>query len=49
MFVQKFEVLLSDPDTKTSVRIRLYQLIAIFLELDYSVISEALSELPDLM
>jgi hypothetical protein len=49
MFVAKFEGLLSNPETKTCVRIRLYQLIATFIELDDEVISTAFSELPNLI
>jgi hypothetical protein len=37
MFVAKFEGLLSNPETKTCVRIRLFQLIATFIELDDEV------------
>ena len=49
MFVAKFEGLLSNPETKTCVRIRLFQLIATFIELDDEVISTAFSELPNLI
>lgn len=49
MFLAKFEGLLSDSKTKTCVRIRLYQLIATFLELDDEAISNAFSELPELI
>lgn len=49
MFVAKFEGLLSKPETKTCVRMRLYQLIATFIELDDAVISTAFSELSGLL
>jgi len=49
MFVAKFEGLLSKPETKTCVRIRLYQLISTFIELNDAVILTAFSELSDLV